>query len=76
MNIFCDTSVIVASALKFHPHHPAAFSALSSLRVSSNRGYTSAHALVEAFFCPFSNADNAKTIDRTRPSNPRDERNS
>jgi predicted nucleic acid-binding protein len=45
MNIFCDTSVLVASALKSHPHHAAAIAVVLSLRDPANRGYTSAHAL-------------------------------
>lgn len=49
MNIFCDTSVLVASSLKSHPNYTAAFSALLSLQDPANKGYTSAHALAETF---------------------------
>lgn len=49
MNIFCDTSVLVASALRSHPHHAPAAAVLSSLRDPAHRGYTSAHALAECF---------------------------
>lgn len=49
MNIFCDTSVLVASSLKTHPHHKAAVAILASVRDRSNRGYISSHALAETF---------------------------
>jgi predicted nucleic acid-binding protein len=49
MNVFCDSSVFVAASLENHPHHEQAFALLLSLREQQNRGFTSAHALIETF---------------------------
>lgn len=49
MKVFCDTSVLVASALASHPHHPEAKAALARIRAGQDAGFASAHTLAETF---------------------------
>ena len=49
MKVFCDTSVLVASALASHTHHPEAKAALARIRASQDAGFASAHTLAETF---------------------------
>ncbi len=49
MRVFCDTSVMVASALRAHPHHPSASATFHRIRRGDDTGFASAHALAETF---------------------------
>lgn len=49
MKVFCDTSVLVASALHTHPKHREGRSALDRIRAGEDAGFASAHTLAETF---------------------------
>jgi predicted nucleic acid-binding protein len=49
MNVFCDTSVMVAAALETHVHHPQARAVLIRINQGADTGFASAHALAESF---------------------------
>jgi predicted nucleic acid-binding protein len=49
MNIFCDTTVLVAASLQAHPHHTAAKAALERICRGDDAGFTSGHCLAEMF---------------------------
>jgi predicted nucleic acid-binding protein len=49
MNLFFDTSVLVASAVRHHPHHPPAFAALTEITSGRHRGFAAAHTLAETY---------------------------
>jgi predicted nucleic acid-binding protein len=49
VNLFFDTSVLVAASSASHPHHAQAMSALRSLRNKGNHGWMSQHALAETY---------------------------
>ena len=49
MNLFFDTSVLVASAVRHHPHHPPAFAALTEVTSGRHRGFAAAHSLAETY---------------------------
>ena len=49
MKVFLDTSVLVASVLKTHPHHREGRSALDCVRAGEDAGFASAHTLAETF---------------------------
>ena len=49
MNVFCDTSVLVAASLQAHSHHRAAKAVLQSIARGNDTGYASGHSLAETF---------------------------
>ena len=49
MNLFCDTSVLIAALLEAHPNHTDSLSVLESIRNGENTGCVSAHSLAETF---------------------------
>lgn len=49
MRVFCDTSALVAVALKTHSHHASAKAALDRVRRGDDTGFASAHTLAETF---------------------------
>jgi predicted nucleic acid-binding protein len=49
MNPYFDASVLVAFAVKGHPHHVAAFSVFDQMVEKGIAGYVSAHGLVEVY---------------------------
>ena len=49
MNLFFDTSVLVAGSSASHTHHPQALAALKSLRDGENLGWMSQHAVAETY---------------------------
>jgi predicted nucleic acid-binding protein len=49
MNLLFDTSVLVASAVRHHPHHPPAFAALTEVTSGRHRGFAAAHSLAETY---------------------------
>jgi predicted nucleic acid-binding protein len=51
VNLYFDTSVLVAASIDDHPHHPQAFAALKQVMVagSRHRAYVSAHGLAEVY---------------------------
>lgn len=49
MNIFFDTTVLVAASSKSHPHHIQAFPALQRVVGGLDRGFISAHSIAEAY---------------------------
>ncbi|MGO8678770.1 MAG: type II toxin-antitoxin system VapC family toxin [Limisphaerales bacterium] len=49
MRVFCDTSVLVAVALRTHSHHVSAKAALDRVRRGDDIGFASAHTLAETF---------------------------
>jgi predicted nucleic acid-binding protein len=49
VNLFFDTSVLVAGSSATHVHHPQALAALKSLRDGQNRGWMSQHAVAETY---------------------------
>lgn len=49
MKVFCDTSLLVASALKTHPRHRESKFALDRVRAGEDIGFASAHTLAETF---------------------------
>ncbi|MFZ1890105.1 MAG: PIN domain-containing protein [Candidatus Binataceae bacterium] len=49
MDIFFDTSVLVAAAVRHHPHHSQAASALSDVIGGSYSGFLSVHSIAETY---------------------------
>lgn len=49
MDIFFDTSVLVASALRHHPHHLQAAGALREAVSGRQRGFVAVHSLAEMY---------------------------
>jgi len=49
VNLFFDTSVLVAGSSATHVHHPQALAALRSLRDGENQGWMSQHSLAETY---------------------------
>lgn len=49
MNIFCDTSVLVAASVHSHPHHAQALPALLRVVAGRDHGFISAHSIAEAY---------------------------
>lgn len=49
MNLFFDTSVLVAGSSASHMHHPQALAALKSRRDGENLGWMSQHAVAETY---------------------------
>ena len=49
MNVFCDTTVLVAASLQAHPHHAPAKAALERICRGDDAGFTSGHCLAETF---------------------------
>lgn len=49
MNALFDTSVLVASLVAKHPHHPRAISAVARVLGGHETGYVAAHGLAETY---------------------------
>ena len=49
LDVFFDTSVLVASAFRHHPHHPRAVNALDEVATGTHRGFVAAHSLAETY---------------------------
>ena len=49
MNIFFDTSVLVAACVRDHPHHVQAFPALRRVVARTDRGFISNHSIAEIY---------------------------
>lgn len=49
MNLFFDTSVLIAASASSHPHHVQALAALSLVRNPGNRGWMSQHTVAETY---------------------------
>jgi predicted nucleic acid-binding protein len=49
MNIFCDTSVLVAACVRHHPHYARARGILESVVAGRDEGVISAHSLGEMY---------------------------
>lgn len=49
MNIFFDTSVLVAASERSHPHHVQARPALLRVIVGKDKGFISAHSIAEIY---------------------------
>ena len=49
MNLFFDTSVLVAASSASHSHHGQALSAMKLLRDDRNQGWMSQHAVAEVY---------------------------
>ncbi|MGD0221269.1 MAG: PIN domain-containing protein [Terriglobia bacterium] len=49
MNIFFDTTVLVAASSKSHPHHIQAFPALQRVVAGRDKGFISAHSIAEVY---------------------------
>jgi predicted nucleic acid-binding protein len=49
MNIFFDTTVLVAASSESHPHHVQAFPALRRVAAGRDRGFISAHSIAEVY---------------------------
>jgi predicted nucleic acid-binding protein len=49
VNLFFDTSVLVAGSSASHMHHPQALAALKSRRDGENLGWMSQHAVAETY---------------------------
>ena len=49
MNLFFDTSVLVAASSASHPRHAQAFQALQSMKAEHHRGWMSQHGLAEIY---------------------------
>ena len=49
MNLFFDTSVLVAASSASHIHHPQAFAALSLIQAGGNQGWMSQHSVAEVY---------------------------
>lgn len=49
MNLFFDTSVLIAASSASHPHHIQALAALSLVRNPNNRGWMSQHTVAETY---------------------------
>jgi predicted nucleic acid-binding protein len=49
MNVFFDTSVLVAASLTSHPHHVQAHAALRRVATKTDKGFIGAHSLAEIY---------------------------
>ncbi len=49
MNIFFDTTVLVASSSQSHPHHPQAFPALRRVAIGRDKGFISTHSIADVY---------------------------
>jgi predicted nucleic acid-binding protein len=49
MNVFCDTTVLVAASLQAHIHHRQSKVTLDRISRGDDAGYTSGHCLAETF---------------------------
>ncbi|MGH9446846.1 MAG: type II toxin-antitoxin system VapC family toxin [Terriglobia bacterium] len=49
MNIFFDTSVLVAASSRSHPHHVQAFPVLRRVAAGKDRGFISTHSIAEVY---------------------------
>ena len=49
MNIFFDTTVLVAASEQSHPHYPQARSALLRVAAGQDKGYMGLHSIAELF---------------------------
>jgi predicted nucleic acid-binding protein len=49
MNVFCDTTVLVAASLQAHPHYLPAKATLERICQGTDTGFTSGHCLAETF---------------------------
>lgn len=49
MDIFFDTSVLVAAVVRHHPHHSQAASALSAVISGSDSGFLGTHSIAETY---------------------------
>jgi predicted nucleic acid-binding protein len=49
MKVFCDTSVLVASSLQFHPHYAAAAQVVEHVVTGRWEGVLGTHSLAEAY---------------------------
>jgi len=52
VNIYLDTSVLVAAALERHPHNVPAAAILTKVRKKELAGWVSAHGLAELYAVP------------------------
>lgn len=49
MDIFFDTTVLVAASSQCHPHHPQAFPALRRVATGRDKGFISTHSIAEVY---------------------------
>lgn len=49
MDVFLDTTVLVAASVLGHPHHPQAFSALRRVAARRDKGFISTHSIAEVY---------------------------
>lgn len=49
MNVFFDTTVLVAASAHSHPHHVQAFPALRRVATKRDRGFISTHSIAEMY---------------------------
>ena len=49
MNIFFDTTVLVAASIASHPHHVQAFAALKRVATGLDKGFISTHSIAEVY---------------------------
>jgi len=49
MNIFFDTTVLVAASVASHPHHVQAFTALKRVTTGLDTGFISSHSIAEVY---------------------------
>jgi predicted nucleic acid-binding protein len=49
MNVFCDTTVLIAASLQAHAHHSPAKATLERISRGDEAGFTSGHCLAETF---------------------------
>jgi predicted nucleic acid-binding protein len=49
MDIFFDTTVLVAASSQSHPHHPQAFPALRRVATGRDKGFISTHSIAEVY---------------------------
>lgn len=49
MNVFFDTTVLVAASVRSHPHHAPAFGALRRAASGEDKGFISTHSIAEVY---------------------------
>jgi predicted nucleic acid-binding protein len=49
MNVFLDTTVLVAASAQHHPHYSRAFPVLQRVAAGHDRGFISTHSIAETF---------------------------
>lgn len=49
MNVFFDTSVLVAASVADHPHHARALPALQRVAMGQDKGFIGAHSIAESY---------------------------